>query len=78
MWSETALGLTHDALLDDPMYTTGQQLGLAAVRRGAEGILIPSATRAGDNLILFPDNLLPTSRIAVTTDVLDLTHFVID
>lgn len=72
-----ALGLAHGALLDDVRYTVGQGLGLAAVRRGAEGILVPSATRAGDNLILFPDNLLPTSRVVVTTDVLDLTHFIV-
>lgn len=74
----TALGLTYEALLDDTAYDAGHKLGLTAVQRGAEGILVPSATRAGDNLILFPDNFLSTSRIVVTTDVLDLTHFVVD
>jgi len=74
----TAMGLTHEALLDNMAYNAGHKLGLAAIQRGAEGILVPSATRAGDNLILFPDNVLSTSRIVVTTDVLDLTHFVVD
>lgn len=72
-----ALGLTLETLLDDLAYDAGHALGLAAVRRGAEGILVLSATRAGDNLILFPDNLQPTSRIESTADVLSLEHFVI-
>ncbi len=72
-----ALGLTEDALLDDLNYDIGHALGLAALRRGAEGILVPSATRAGDNLIVLPDNLRPTARIEPTTDILELTHFVI-
>jgi len=73
-----ALGLTYDALLDDLAYDVGQMLGLAAVHQGAEGIVVPSATRAGDNLILFPENLLPASRVGATGDELDLTHFVVD
>ena len=71
-----ALGLTVDVLFDDLVYDVGHALGLAAVRHGAEAILVPSTTRAGDNLILFPDNLLPGSRLEVTTDVLEFTHFV--
>jgi len=71
------LGLTEDALLDDLSYDMGHALGLTALRRGAEGILVPSATRAGDNLIVFPDNLRPTALVEPTTDIIELTHFVI-
>lgn len=72
-----ALGLAEDELLDDLNYDIGHALGLAAFQRGAEGILVPSATRAGDNLIVLPDNLRSTARIEPTTDILELTHFVI-
>lgn len=72
-----ALGLAEDELLDDLNYDIGHALGLAAFQRGAGGILVPSATRAGDNLIVLPDNLRSTARIEPTTDILELTHFVI-
>jgi len=72
-----ALGLTEEALLDDLNYDIGHALGLIALRRGVEGILVPSATRAGDNLIVLPDNLRPTAHIEPTTDIIELTHFII-
>jgi len=50
-------------LFHDTDFTVGQELGAAIVARGHEAMLIPSATRLGDNLIVFPTNLQPRSRI---------------
>lgn len=52
----SVVGLTVDDLCDDFDYAVPQRLAGAAVTAGAEGILVPSATRLGDNLILFPKN----------------------
>lgn len=52
-------------LLNDHNYTTAQNLALNALTAGAEGILVPSATRLGDNLVVFPDNLQPGSRLEI-------------
>jgi hypothetical protein len=66
----TALGVALDALFHDTDYAAGQALGAAAVARGGEGLLIPSATRLPDDvLVLFPDSLRPTSRIEVVETV---------
>jgi len=65
------LGPTVDAMIEDRDYsvphepTTTQQLALAALDRGAEAILVPSATLIGANLIILTDNLLSSSRIEV-------------
>ena len=40
-----------------------QEVGDAAHRLGFEGILVPSATGAGDNLVVHPLNLSPHSTI---------------
>ena len=58
------LGLTRETLLGDS-YALGQELAAAAVARGAEAILIPSATRWGDNLVHFPLNQRPGSSLVV-------------
>lgn len=60
-----ALGLTLSDLEHDTDYTITQGIAGAAIARGAEAILVPSATRLGDNLIVFPPRLLPTSRILI-------------
>jgi len=58
----TALGVDEAALFDDHDYTTGQDLAAAALARGCEALLIPSATRLPDhNLIIFPAHLQPSS-----------------
>ncbi|HEY7031146.1 MAG TPA: RES family NAD+ phosphorylase [Thermomicrobiales bacterium] len=49
-----ALGLRFDDLFDDFDYGRGHALALAALGRQAEGLLVPSATRLGANLIIFP------------------------
>jgi RES domain-containing protein len=58
-----SLGLTADQLLDDHDYTLAQSIALAALDAGAEAILVPSASRLGDNLILFPDQIRSASVI---------------
>lgn len=59
------LGLTVNDLSDDYDYRVTQDLAAASMAAGAEGILVPSATRLGDNLILFPTRLHPDSRVTV-------------
>jgi RES domain-containing protein len=57
------LDLSIDDLCNDIDYQITQQLGAAAAAGGYEGLLVPSATRLGDNLIVFPLNLQPASTI---------------
>ena len=52
-----ALHVTEADLLDDTDYSTPQALARAARDFGVEGMLVPSATRLGDNLIVFPDRV---------------------
>lgn len=61
----TVLGLSSDDLTPDHDFEATQELAAAAIARGAEGILIPSATGLGDNLIIFPAQLRSASRLAV-------------
>ena len=63
----SALGLTPEDLAHDTDYRATQSLGAAAVARGVEGLLVPSATGHGDNHILFPQNLLAASRVRVVS-----------
>lgn len=52
--------------LEDPYdYAFTQRIAKEAINRGAEAILVPSATRLGDNLVIFPDQLRPDSRLDV-------------
>jgi RES domain-containing protein len=59
------LGLPADDLWHDLDYEIPQSLAAAAIRAHAEAILVPSATRLGDNLVLFPTVLRPRSRLEV-------------
>jgi hypothetical protein len=61
------LGVRFDDLVHDTDYEATQAIGAAAFADGLEGLLVHSATRLGDNLILFPDNLRPGSRIEVVS-----------
>jgi hypothetical protein len=54
------MGLAADEVCEDLDYRVPQAIAAAAIARGAEGLLVPSATRLGDNLIVFPDHLQPT------------------
>ncbi len=58
------IGLTSDELCPDLDYRLTQGLAAAAVGRGAEGIIVPSCTGLGDNLVVFPDRMQPASRLA--------------
>jgi len=49
-----AVGLTAADLLDDTDYAVPLAHVAAAIGRGAEAILVPSAFLLGDNLIIFP------------------------
>lgn len=59
------LGVSPAALVDDRDLETTQQIGAAAVALGFEGVLVPSATALGDNLIVFPTNLRSGSKLDV-------------
>jgi hypothetical protein len=56
-----ALALSIEDLLAARDYSVGQALAAAACDLGVEGLLVPSATRLGDNLIVFPHLLRPES-----------------
>jgi RES domain-containing protein len=60
-----ALGLDPDDLVHDYEFEITQELAAAAIARDVEGILVPSATRLGDNLIVFPDCLHAASQMVV-------------
>jgi RES domain-containing protein len=59
------LGVSADVLLGDVDYTVTQQLGAAVVEAGLEGLLVPSATELGDNLVIFPEQLREGSRLTI-------------
>lgn len=54
-------------LCNDSDPAVPRALGAAAFARGVEGILVPSATGLGDNLVVFVDRVLPQSRLAVVS-----------
>lgn len=49
-----AIGLVLADLVDNYDFTVTQELAAAAIAHGAEGILVPSATGLGDNLVILP------------------------
>jgi RES domain-containing protein len=61
------LGLRKGNLVHDTDYEATQALGAAADSHGLEGLLVPSATGLGANLILFPQNLLADSHVEVVS-----------
>lgn len=72
----TALDLHADALWDDLDYELPQSLAAAVLRTSTEAMLVPSATRLGDNLIIFPNALQRASRLTVR-DSRDPTLYVV-
>jgi len=62
-----AYGIDGVTLLDDWDYSLPHNIAEAALRRGADGVLVPSATRLGHNIIVLPDNLIPGVGVAVTS-----------
>lgn len=65
--SPKPLGLSLEHLVHDTDYEATQAIGAAALEGGLEGLIVPSAIRLGDNLILFPENLRATSRIELVS-----------
>lgn len=61
------LGLSLEYLVHDTDFEVTQGIGAAAFAASFEGLLVVSATRLGDNLILFPDHLHSASQIAVVS-----------
>jgi RES domain-containing protein len=59
------IGLTTDDLVDDHRYDLTQEIGLAALERGAEGLIVPAASLLGNNLVVLFENRRPGSRIEV-------------
>lgn len=60
-----AFGLSPEDLIRDYDFAMTQEIAAAAIAQGAEGILVPSATGLGDNLVVFPAHPHRTSRLAV-------------
>jgi hypothetical protein len=58
-----ALGLTPANLLHDTDYAVPRALAAAAIDRGAEAIVVHSASLLGDNPIIFPHRLRPGSTL---------------
>jgi hypothetical protein len=63
-------GLALEDVVDDLDYEVTQELGLAALQRGVEAILVPAASRVGTNLVILTENLRSTSSI-VALDSID-------
>jgi hypothetical protein len=58
------LGLDPELLLHDTDYELTQAVGEAALARGVEGVIVPSATLLGDNIVLWMAQLRPGSQIS--------------
>lgn len=58
-------GFQSTELLEGRNYSIAQDIARDALMSGAEAIIVPSATRLGNNLVIFPDNLKPESRLEV-------------
>jgi hypothetical protein len=58
-------GLAREVLWHDTDYRLPQQLARLALHRGAEGLLVPSGTRVGDNLVVLPANLSSGSILRI-------------
>jgi hypothetical protein len=64
----------HGSRLSSGRYHKGpdcRALAQASIERDAEAVLVPSATRRGDNVIIFTDNLHPGSTIQPTGEFFD-------
>ena len=65
----SVVGLSVEDLCQDFNYAVPRQLARAAIDAGAEGLLVPSATRLGDNLVLFPSALRESSELTVLQQI---------
>jgi hypothetical protein len=62
-----ALGLATADLIHHGDFLITQEIAAEAIVRGADGILVPSATQMGDNLVVFPDRLTGSSRLTLVS-----------
>lgn len=62
----TVLGLEIDDLCHDRDWEIPQELAEVALHARHEGLIVPSASRLGNNLIVFPDQLRADSVIQIT------------
>lgn len=60
-----ALGARSADILHATDYSTPRRLARLLRAAGAEGLLVPSVTEKGFNLVIFPENLSPDSGIEV-------------
>jgi RES domain-containing protein len=65
-----ALGLVEADLFDNTDFETPRALAAAAIERNVEGIFVPSASRLGDNLIIFP-HLVRARSVVVEVRTID-------
>lgn len=63
--SASAFGIEESDLTDDYELSVTRAIAAAAIARGAEAILVPSATGLGDNLVVFPDQLRASSTMTI-------------
>lgn len=59
------VGINREALTDDYDYSFSQSLSAALREKGAEALLVPSATLLGTNLVVFPDRLRDGSSLGI-------------
>jgi RES domain-containing protein len=67
------LHISHRQLIEEPWQDEQdnrreaftQAVGRIARQLGLEGLLVPSAQRAGQNLVVFPDQFLPGSSLKI-------------
>lgn len=62
-----AFGLSPEDLIRDYDFATTQEVAAAAIAQGAEGVLAPSATGLGEDLVVFPAQLRSGSSLAVAS-----------
>jgi len=60
------IGLSTDDLVSDATYALTQEIALAALERGTEGLLVPAASLIGHNLVVLLENVRAGSRVKVT------------
>lgn len=59
------VGIDSEALVNNHDYTFSQSLSATLRDRGAEALLVPSATLLGNNLVVFPDRLHDESGLEI-------------
>lgn len=59
------LGVPPATMVDDFDYSVTQDLGAAAYAAGLEGLLVPSATALGDNLVVFTSQLRDDAKLEI-------------